>query len=187
MMLKWWKPPKRKSLQPPLPQLRHQGPAAVAPLPKMQAICEKRPIRHPRGTASYQIIHQCPLAEISLGARYRVFTKMIPKQQNPSRRTRPSASAPPRKLGPSAPQPSRKPRPPTPTPSRKLKPFAAWPSGKQRPKELPRLTHFTDHMLFPTSTWKNKLLSRRVRVSSTASLPVKPPFEPALWNSMAHW
>ena len=44
MMLRWWKPPWRKSPLSPLLQLRHQGTAAVL-LPQMQAIYEKRPTR----------------------------------------------------------------------------------------------------------------------------------------------
>ena len=82
---------------------------------------------------------------------------MSPKQQNPSRKPRPSVT-----------QPSRRPRPPVPTPYRRLKPFAPWPSGTQRPREPPRLAHFNDHMLSPSSTWRNKLLRRRTRVSSTS-------------------
>ena len=58
----------------------------------------------------------------------------------------------------------------------------------QRPRELPRLTHFTDHILSPSSTWKNKLLRRRVRVSLTTSPPVKL----TIWarpcgTSAVHW
>ena len=101
-----------------------------------------------------------------------VFAKMIPKQQNPSKKPRLSALILPRKQRPSASQPSRKPKPPAPTPSRKPKLFAPWLSGTWRPGELPRLTHFTDHMLSPSSAWKNKLSRRRVRVSLTSSLPV---------------
>ena len=84
-------------------------------------------------------------------------------------------------------QPSRKLRPPAPAPSKKPKPFAPWSSGMQRPKELPKLIHFTYHMLSPSSTWKKKPLRRRIRVSLTSYPPVKLPSKPALWNSMAHW
>ena len=93
------------------------------------------------------------------------FHKMSPKQQNPPR----------------------KPKPPVPTPYRRPKPFASWPSGIQTPGEPPRLAHFNDHMLSPSSTWKSKLLRRRAWVSLTSSLPVKPPYKPALWNSAASW
>ena len=44
MMLRWGMPPWRKSPLPPLPQLRHQGPAVVS-LPQMQTISGKRPTR----------------------------------------------------------------------------------------------------------------------------------------------
>ena len=74
-----------------------------------------------------------------------------------------------------------------PTPSRKPKPFAPWLSGTWRPKELPRLTHFTDHMPSPSSAWTDKPLRKRIRVSSTSYLPVKLPSEPALWNSTTCW
>ena len=62
-----------------------------------------------------------------------------------------------------------------------------WPSGRQGPGEPLRLIHFNDPMLNQSSIWKNKWLRRRVRVSLTSSLPVKPPYEPALWNSVVCW
>ena len=112
---------------------------------------------------------------------------MIPKQQNPSRRPRPSVPILPRKPRPSALQPSRKLRPLASTPFRKPKPFVPRPLGTRRPGELPRLTHFTKHMPSPSNTWKNKPSKRKVRVSLTSSSPVKLPYKPALWNSMVQW
>ena len=140
----------------------------------MQVISKKRPTR-PEGRllaikSSNNTCQRKLVWELGL-----IFAKMIPKQQNPSRKPRPSVPILPRKPRPPAPQPSRKLRPPVPTPSRKHKPFAPWPSGMQRPRELPRLTHFTNHMVSPSSAWKNKLLRRRVRVNLTSSPLVKPP------------
>ena len=128
-----------------------------------------------------------PISRNWYGSWAHIFTAMIPKHQNPSRKPRPSVPIVPRKLRPSAPQPSRKLRPPAPAPSRKPKTSVPWPSGTQRPREPPRLTHFNDHMLSPSSAWKNKLLRRRAKVSSTSSLPVKLPYKPGLWNSVACW
>ena len=42
-----------------------------------------------------------------------------------------------------------------------------------------RQTCFNDSMLSPSSTWKNKLSTRRVRVNLTSSPPVKLPYESA--------
>ena len=107
-----------------------------------------------------------PISRNKFGSWAWLFAKTSLKQQNPSRKPRLSVT-----------QPSRKPKPPVPTPYRRPKPFAPWPSGTQRPGEPPRLAHFNNCMLSPSSAWKNKLLRKGTRVSLTSSPPVKPPYK----------